>query len=221
MTDAVKRSRWAEAVREYSRVSGVLLDDSREEVGPTKEAFRKISLAAEEAAGKLPGSEPTKATSGVWRKFVRDWSPCQAVAKILGALDRQGEEDLKEVLSQPESTRPKALRKFMEEWDGFSIREAAVAALDDLAARYLEEVLSRSKYPALVHLLEKCSKEFEGTPSARRAQEKLQQLREEQASILLDRIKRSSNAADRKRSLQDLIKSYDGTRAAAEARTLL
>ncbi|HLY09285.1 MAG TPA: hypothetical protein VKW04_08295 [Planctomycetota bacterium] len=221
MTDAVKRSRWAEAVREYNRVSGVLLDDSREEVGPTKEAFRKISLAAEEAAGKLPGPEPTKATGAVWRKFVRDWSPCPAVEKVRAAVERQGEDDLKEVASQPETSRPKALRKFMEEWEGFAVREAAVASLEELATRELEGALSKPKNPALQHLLEKCAKEFEGTPSARKAQEKLQDLREEQASILLDRIKQMSSVPDRKRSLQDLIKTYDGTRAAAEARTLL
>src|SRR5579862_8825486 len=208
MTDAVKRSRWAEAVREYHRVSGVLLDDSREEVGPTKEAFRKISLAAEEAAGKLPGSEPTKATCGVWKKFVRDWSPCPAIEKVRAAVDREGEDDLKEVASQPETSRPKALRKFMEEWEGFAVREAAVASLEELATRELEGALSKPKNPALQHLLEKCAKEFEGTPSARKAQEKLQDLREEQASILLDRIKQMSSVPDRKRSLQDLIKTY-------------
>jgi hypothetical protein len=221
MNDAVKRFRWAEAVREYHRVSGVLLDDSREEAGPTKEAYRKISLAAEEAAGKLPGSEPTKATSGVWKKFVRDWSPCPAVEKVRAAVNRQGEDDLKEVIGQTESARPKALRKFMEEWEGFSVREAAVASLEELAKRDLEEVLSKPKNPALQRLLEKCSKEYEGTPSARKAQEKLQELREEQASTLLDRIRQIPGAADRKRSLQDLIKTYDGTRAAAEARTLM
>jgi hypothetical protein len=221
MTDAVRRSRWTEAVREYNRVSGVLLDDSREEAGPTKEAFRRISLAAEEAAGKLPGSEPTKATCGIWRRFVRDWSPCQAVEKVRGALDRQGEDDLKEVTSQPESARPKALRKFMDDWEGFSVREAAVASLEEMATRDLEAALSKPKSPALPHLLEKCSRDFEGTPSSRKALEKLQELREEQASSLLDRIKQIPNAADRKRSLQDLIKSYDGTRAAAEARALL
>jgi len=221
MTEAVKRARWGEAVREYHRVSGVLLDDSREEAGPTKEAFRKISLAAEEAAGKLPGSEPTKATCGLWRKFVRDWSPCPAVEKVRDALDRQGQDDLKEVNGLPDSARSKALRKFMEEWEGFSVREAAVASLEDMAARDLEAALSKPKNPAFQHLLEKCSRDFEGTPSSRKAQEKLQELREEQASILLDRIKQTPSAADRKRSLQDLIKMYDGTRAAAEARTLL
>jgi len=221
MTDAVKRSRWGEAVREYNRVSGVLLDDSREEAGPTKEAFRKISLAAEGAAEKLPGSEPTKATCGVWRKFVRDWSPCPAGEKVRAAVDRQGQDDLKEVNSLPESARPKALRKFMEEWEGFPVREAAVASLEEMAARDLEGALSKPKNPALQHLLEKCSRDFEGAPSSRKAQEKLQELREEQASILLDRIKQMSSAADRKRSLQDLIRAYDGTRAAAEARTLL
>ncbi|HVR86421.1 MAG TPA: hypothetical protein VMU54_19015 [Planctomycetota bacterium] len=221
MTDAVKRSRWAEAVREYHRVSGVLLDDTREEAGPTKEAFRKISLAAEEAAGKLPGAEPTKATVGVWKKFVRDWSPCPAIEKVRAAVDREGEDELKEVLAQAESARPRALHKFMEEWEGFNVREAAVASLEETARRDLEELVLKSKVPALLHLLEKCSKEYEGTPSARKAQEKLQELKEEQASTFLDRIKRLPNAADRKRSLQDLIKAYDGTRAAAEARTLL
>jgi hypothetical protein len=221
MTDAVKRSRWAEAVREYNWVAGVLLDDSREEIGPTKEAFRKISLAAEEAAGKLQGSEPNRATSGIWKKFVRDWSPCPAVEKVRSAVGRLGEDELKEILAQAEPGRPKTLRKFMEEWEGFSVREAAVASLEEIASRDLELVLAKPKTPAFQHLLEKFSKEYEGTPSARKAQEKLQELREEQASALLERIKQISGAADRKRSLQDLIKAYDGTRAAAEARTLM
>jgi hypothetical protein len=135
-------------------------------------------------------------------------------------VDRQGEDELKEVIGLSESARPKALRKFMEEWEGFAVREEAVASLEELAKRDLEEVFSKPKNIAFWHLLEKCSKEYEGTPSARKANEKLQELREEQATTLLDRIKQMSGA-DRKRSLQDLIKAYDGTRAAAEARTLM
>src|SRR6185436_1970943 len=133
MTEAVKHSRWPEAVRQYNRVSGLLVDESREETAPTQDAFRKMCAACEDAAGKLPGSEPTKATLPAWKKFAVEWFPCPGADKARQACNRYGETELAAAGAQP-----KALRKFLEEWEGFAVRLSALATLETLAAAELE-----------------------------------------------------------------------------------
>jgi hypothetical protein len=215
MTEAVKHSRWPEAVRQYNRVSGLLVDDAREEVTPTREAFQKICAACEEAVPKLPGTVPSKATVVAWRKFATEWTPCPGADKVREACNRYGEAELADLQGQP-----KSLRKFLEDWEGFAVRRAAVAQLDALASKDLEAVLAKHKGPALLGPLQKLAKEYDGTPSARKALEQAQQVREEQAAAILDQIKQLASAAERKRAALELIRSYDGTRAAAEARGL-
>ena len=215
MTEAVKHSRWPEAVRQYNRVSGLLVDEAREEVAPTKEAFRKMCAACDDAAAKLPGSEPARATLAAWKKFATEWSPCPGAEKAREACNRYGESDLAAANGQS-----KALRRFMEEWEGFAVRQSAVAALETLAAPELDALLAKSKGPALLGPLQKFAREYEGTPSARKALDRHQQIREELAGAILDQIKQLGSPAERKRAAQELIRTYDGTRAAAEARGL-
>jgi hypothetical protein len=213
MSDAVKHSRWPEAVRQYNRVSGLLVDDAREEAAPTKEAFRKMCAACDEAAGKLPGSDPSKATLAAWKKFATEWSPCPGADKAREACDRYGESQLAAANGQP-----KALRKFLDDWEGFAVRQSAIAALEALASPDLEALLSKYKGPALLGPLQKFARDYDGTPSARKALERFQQVREELAGAILDQIKQLGSPAERKRAAQELIRTYDGTRAAAEAR---
>jgi hypothetical protein len=215
MTEAVKHSRWAEAVRQYNRVSGLLVDDTREEAAPTQEAFKKICAACEDAARKLPGSEPSKSTLAAWKKFAIDWFPCPGADKAREACNRYGESELEAVTGQP-----KALRKFLEEWEGFDVRRSAIAALEGVAGPELEAVLGKYKGPALLGPLQKFARDYDGTPSARKALDRHQQIREELASALLDQIKQLGSPAERKRAAQELIRNYDGTRAAAEARAI-
>jgi hypothetical protein len=215
MTDAVKHSRWLEAVRQYNRVSGLLVDETREEAAPTREAFKRMCGACDEAATKLPGSEPTRASLAAWKKFAVDWFPCPGADKAREACNRYGEGELGSLGSQP-----KALRKFLEDWEGFAVRQSAVAALEAVAAPELEAVLGKSKGPALLGPLQKFARDYDGTPSARKALDRHQQVREELASAILDQIKQLGSPAERKRAAQELIRTYDGTRAAAEARGL-
>lgn len=213
MTDAVKQSRWPEAVRQYNRVSGLLVDETREEVAPTREAFRKMGDACDGAAAKLPGSEPSKATVAAWKKFATEWFPCPGAEKAREACSRYGTGELASVGGQA-----KALRKFMEEWEGFAVRKSAVEALEALAGPELEALLAKHKGPALLGPLQKFAREYEGTPSARKALDRQQQVREELAGAILEQIKQLGSPAERKRAAQELIRNYDGTRAAAEAR---
>lgn len=215
MTEAVKHSRWPEAVRQYNRVAGLLVDEAREEVGPTKEAFRKMCAACDEAAAKLPGSEPTKSTLAGWKKFAVEWFPCPGAEKVREACNRYGEAELGAA-----GTQVKALRKFIDDWDGFAVRLSGIAALETLAAPELDALLAKSKGPALLGPLQRFAREYDGTPSARKALDRHQQVREELAGAILDQIKQLGSPAERKRAAQELIRNYDGTRAAAEARSL-
>jgi hypothetical protein len=213
MTEAVKHSRWPEAVRQYNRVSGLLVDDAREEVAPTREAFRKMCAACDDAGSKLPGTDPTKATLAVWKKFATEWSPCPGADKARDGCNRYGEAELAAATGQA-----KALRKFMDDWDGFAVRQSAIAALETLASADLDALLAKSKGPALLGPLLKLARDYDGTPSARKALDRHQQIREELAGVLLEQIKQLGSPAERKRAAQELIRNYDGTRAAAEAR---
>jgi hypothetical protein len=220
MNASLGRSRWAEAVSLYNRVSAMLLDESREEFPKTQEAHQKLCLAAQDAAAKLPGSEPTKQTITLWKKFVSDWSPCPPTDKIRSACSAFGEAELKDVLLEAETGRARALRKFLDEWSGYAVRASAIAALEELAGKELGTLMEKHKGPALLGPLQKFTHDYTFTPSAQKALDRIQDIREDQASTLLAQIKQMSNAADRKRAAQDLIRNYDGTRAAIEAREI-
>jgi hypothetical protein len=215
LTDAVKQSRWPEAVRQYVRVSGLLIDEAREEVAPTREAFRKMCAACDDAAAKLPGSEPTKATLAAWKKFATEWFPCPGAEKAREGCNRFGESELEAARGQA-----KALRKFLDDWKGFAVRQSAIDALETLAGPELEALLAKTKGPALLGPLQRFARDYDGTPSARKATERHQQVREELAGAILEQIKQLGSAAERKRAAQELIRNWDGTRAAAEARAL-
>lgn len=220
MNASLGRSRWAEAVSLYNRVSGMLLDDSREEYRKTQDAYQKLCQAAQDSAAKLPGSEPTKQTIGLWKKFVSDWSPCPPADKIRAGCNSFAEAELKDVLLEAENGRARSLRKFLDEWNGYPVRSSATQALEELAGKEWGILLDKHKGPALLGPLQKFAHDYAGAPSAQKALDRVQEIREDLAATLLAQIKQMASAADRKRAAQELIRSYDGTRAAIEAREI-
>jgi hypothetical protein len=166
LRDAVKKSRWPEAVRACVRAADLLFDDARPEARELQEAREKIAAAGEQAVAKLPGAEPTKSTLETWKKFALDWASFPCADKPREACERAAAVALADIPAQPESTRVRALRRFAEDWEGFAARSTAFAALDEIAAKSLDAILANEKGNGLRSKLTKLAADYAGTASA-------------------------------------------------------